>query len=37
MLLLFTKSESLECTKVVVFQLGTILFYRGIHFKPLKL
>ena len=37
MLLLFNKSESLECTKVAVFQLGTILFYSGIHFKPLKL
>ena len=37
MLLLFNKSESLECAKVVVLKLGTILFYSGIHFKPLKL
>ena len=37
MLLLFNKSESLECTKVVVLKLGAILFYSGIHFKPLKL
>ena len=36
-LLLFNKSESLECTKVVVLKLGAILFYSGIHFKPLKL
>ena len=35
--MLFNKSESLECTKVVVSKLGTILFYSGIHFKPLKL
>ena len=37
MLLLFNKSESLECAKVVVLKLGAILFYSGIHFKPLKL
>ena len=37
MLLLFNKSESLECAKVVVLELGVILFYSGIHFKPLKL
>ena len=37
MLLLFNKSESLECTKVVVLKLGTILFYSGIHFKPLNI
>ena len=37
MLLLFNKSESLECAKVVVLKLGAILFYGGIHFKPLKL
>ena len=38
MLLLFNnKSESLECAKVVVFKLVAILFYSGIHFKPLKL
>ena len=36
MLLLFNKSESLECAKVVVLKLGAILFYSGIHFKPLK-
>ena len=36
-LLLFNKSESLECAKVVVLKLGAILFYSGIHFKPLKL
>ena len=34
--LLFNKSESLECAKVVVLKLGAILFYSGIHFKPLK-
>ena len=28
MLLLFNKSESLECAKVVVLKLGAILFYR---------
>ena len=27
MLLLFDKSESLECAEVVVLKLGTILFY----------
>ena len=37
MLLFFNKSESLECAKVVVLKLGAILFYSGIHFKPLKL
>ena len=37
MLLWFNKSESLECAKVVVLKLGAILFYSGIHFKPLKL
>ena len=37
MLLLFNKSESLECAKVVVLKLGAILFCSGIHFKPLKL
>ena len=37
MLLLFNKSESLGCAKVVVSKLGAILFYSGIHFKPLKL
>ena len=37
MLLLFNKSESLKCAKVVVLNLGAILFFRGIHFKPLKL
>ena len=31
MLLLFNKSESLECAKVVVLKLGAILFYNGIH------
>ena len=36
MLLLFNKSESLECAKVVVWKLGAILFYSGIHFKNLK-
>ena len=36
-LLSFNKSESLECAKVVVLKLGAILFYSGIHFKPLKL
>ena len=36
MLLLFNKSESLECAKVVVLKLGTILFYSRIHFKPLN-
>ena len=36
MLLLFNKSESLECAQVIVL-LGAILFYSGIHFKPLKL
>ena len=34
MLLLFNKSESLECAKVVILKLGAILFYSGIHFKP---
>ena len=28
--------ESLRCAKVVVLMLGAILFYSGIHFKPLK-
>ena len=37
MLLLFNKSESLECAKVVVSKLDAILFYSGIHFKPLNL
>ena len=37
MLLLFNKSESLECAKVVVLKLGAILLYSGIHFKPLNL
>ena len=37
MLLLFNKSESLECANVVVSKLGAILFYSGINFKPLKL
>ena len=37
MLLLFNKSESLECVKVFVLKLGAILFYSAIHFKPLKL
>ena len=37
MLLLLNKSESLECAKVVVLKLSAILFYSGIHFKPLKL
>ena len=37
MLLLFNKSESQERAKVVVLKLGAILFYGGIHFKPLKL
>ena len=37
MLLLFNTSENLECVKVVVLKLGAILFYSGIHFKPLKL
>ena len=32
MLLLFNKSESLECVKVVVLKLGAILFYSAIHF-----
>ena len=36
-LLLFDTSEILECAKVVVLKLGAILFYSGIHFKPLKL
>ena len=36
-LLLFDTSESLECAKVVVLKLGALLFYSGIHFKPLKL
>ena len=37
MLLLFNKSESLECAKVVVLKLGAIRFYSGIHFKLPKL
>ena len=37
MLLLFSKSGSLNCAKVVVLKLGAILFYSEIHFKPLKL
>ena len=37
MLLFFNTSENLECAKVVVLKLGAILFYSGIHFKPLKL
>ena len=35
MLLLFKKSECLECAKVVVLKLGANLFYSGIHFKLL--
>ena len=31
------KSESLKCAKVVVLNLGAILFFCGIHFKPLKI
>ena len=31
MLLLFDKSEILECAKVVVLKLGAILFYSRIH------
>ena len=37
MLLLFNKSDRLECAKVVVLKFGAILFYSGIHCKPLKL
>ena len=37
MLWLFNKSESLKCAKVVVLNLGAILFFCGIHCKPLKL
>ena len=37
MLLLFNKSDNLECAKVVVLKFGAILFYGGIHCKPLKL
>ena len=37
MLLLFNKSESLECAKVVVLKLDAIVLFSGIHFKPLKL
>ena len=37
MLLLFNKSESLECADVVVLKLGAILFYCEINCKPLKL
>ena len=37
MLLFFNKSESLGCAKVDVLKLDVILFYSGIHFKPLKL
>ena len=37
MLLLFNKSESLECAKIDVFKSGAILFYSGIYFKLLKL
>ena len=33
----YLKSESLQCAKVVLLKLGAILFYSGIHFKPLKL
>ena len=36
MLLLFSKSESLECAKVVVLKLGAIIFYSGIHFIIMK-
>ena len=36
MLLLFNKTESLECAKVVVLKLGAILFYNGTYFKPLN-
>ena len=36
MLLLFNKTETLECAKVVL-KLGAILFYNGTYFKPLKL
>ena len=37
MLLLFNKSESVECAKVVLLKLGAILFYSGIHYKSLNL
>ena len=37
MLLLFNKSENLECAKVVVLKLDAIVFFSGFHFKPLKL
>ena len=37
MLLLFNKRDSLEYAKVVVLKFGAILFYSGIHSKPLKL
>ena len=33
MLLLFNKSESLGCVKVVILKLGAIPFYSGIHFN----
>ena len=33
MLLLFNKSGSLECAKVVVLKVGAIRFYSGIHFN----
>ena len=36
MLLLFNKTESLECAKVVVLKFGAILFYNGTYFKPLN-
>ena len=36
MSLLFNTSENLECAKVFVLKLGAILYYSGIHFKPLK-
>ena len=32
-----TGSSHLKCAKVVVLNLGAILFFCGIHFKPLKL
>ena len=36
MLLLFNKSEILECAKVGGLKLGAILFYIRIHIKPLR-
>ena len=37
MLLLFNRSENLECAKAVVLKLTASLFYSGIHLKPLQL